>query len=118
VLLLGRVDYLVYVLPMLQKKSDHPFDDEEYITELKLDGIRLTLSKFNNQVKLYTRHKNHVTSRFPELQKVSTPDGTVLDGEIIVTAPDGKPEFEAMMVGKNLILSALVTTTSTITGCR
>jgi DNA ligase-1 len=82
---------------MLLHKIDHPIDDEQYITELKLDGIRLILSKFNNTIKLYTRHNNEVTSMFPELLNLDIPDGTVLDGEIIVTDTQGKPDFEAMM---------------------
>jgi DNA ligase 1 len=82
---------------MLLHKIDHPFDDDKYITELKLDGIRLILSKFNNTIKLYTRHNNEVTSKFPELLHLDIPDGTVLDGEIIVTDTHGRPDFEAMM---------------------
>lgn len=82
---------------MLLHKSDRPFDDNEYITELKLDGIRLILSKFNGAIKLYTRHHNEVTSKFPELLQLDIPEGTVLDGEIIVTDSQGKPDFEAMM---------------------
>lgn len=82
---------------MLLHKSEQPFEDIEFITELKLDGIRLILSKFNNQIKLYTRHNNEVTSKFPELLQIDIPDGTVLDGEIIVPGKDGKPDFEAMM---------------------
>ncbi len=57
-----------------------------------MDGIRLILSKFNNKVRLYTRHNNEVTSKFPELLDIDIPDGTVLDGEVIVTA-----YFESMM---------------------
>jgi DNA ligase-1 len=87
----------LFISPMLLHKASHPFDDDEYITELKLDGIRLILSKFNNTIKLYTRHNNEVTSKFPELLNLDIPDGTVLDGEIIVTDPQGKPDFEAMM---------------------
>jgi DNA ligase 1 len=68
---------------MLLTKTDHPFDDDEYITELKLDGIRLILSKFNNQIKLYTRHNNEVTSKFSELLNLDIPNGVILDGEII-----------------------------------
>src|SRR5207253_11207065 len=34
---------------------------------------------------------------FPELLHLDIPDGTVLDGEIIVTDTHGKPDFEAMM---------------------
>ncbi|MBX9972532.1 RNA ligase family protein [Cytobacillus firmus] len=87
----------MFVSPMLLHKSEQPFEDTEFITELKLDGIRLILSKFNNQIKLYTRHHNEVTAKFPELQNIDLPEGTVLDGEIIVTDNDGKPVFEAMM---------------------
>lgn len=68
------------ISPMLLQKSDHPFDDDEYITELKLDGIRLILSKFNGSIKLYTRHHNEVTYKFPELLHLDIPDGTVLMG--------------------------------------
>lgn len=70
---------------MLLQTIDHPFDDDSFITELKLDGIRLIFTKINNKVKLYTRHNNEVTARFPELLTIDIPNGTVLDGEIIVT---------------------------------
>lgn len=82
---------------MLLQRTEQPFDDESFITELKLDGIRLILSKFDNKVQLYTRHNNEVTAKFPELLTIDIPDGTVLDGEIIVTDLTGKPDFEAMM---------------------
>lgn len=36
--LLGGI--FMFVSPMLLQKSNHPFDDEFYITELKVDGIR------------------------------------------------------------------------------
>ena len=87
----------MFFSPMLLQKSEQPFDDESYITELKLDGIRLILSKFDNKVKLYTRHKNEVTAKFKELLNIDIPNGTVLDGEIIVSDSSGKPDFEAMM---------------------
>ncbi|MDQ6600747.1 ATP-dependent DNA ligase [Bacillus salipaludis] len=87
----------MFVSPMLLHKTDCPFDDDEYITELKLDGIRLILSKFDDKVRLYTRHNNEVTAKFPELLSIDIPNGTVIDGEIIVTDSEGKPDFEAMM---------------------
>ena len=95
-ILLIEVFYM-FISPMLLHKSDHPFDDEKYITELKLDGIRLILSKFDNKVRLYTRHKNEVTSKFPELLDIDIPNGTVIDGELIVPGDNEKPDFEAMM---------------------
>jgi DNA ligase 1 len=82
---------------MLLERVPEPFDDDNYITELKLDGIRLTLSKFDGITKLYTRHKNEVTAKFKELLLLDLPDGIVLDGEIIVPGQNGKPDFESMM---------------------
>jgi DNA ligase 1 len=82
---------------MLLHKSDHPFEDDNYITELKLDGFRAILTKFDNKVKIYTRHKNDITSKFPELVNLPLPNGIVLDGEIIVTDNNGRPDFEAVM---------------------
>ncbi|MFE4354210.1 ATP-dependent DNA ligase [Peribacillus butanolivorans] len=87
----------MFISPMLLHKTEQPFEDDDFITELKLDGIRLILSKFDDQIKLYTRHNNEVTTKFPELLQLDIPDGTILDGEIIVTDQQGKPDFEAMM---------------------
>lgn len=64
---------------MLLQKVDEPFDNDEWLTELKLDGIRLLVSKWNNKIKCYTRHNNEVTFLFSELQSLNIPDGTILD---------------------------------------
>jgi DNA ligase 1 len=87
---------LCVCITILLQRSEQPFD-YSYITELKLDGIRLILSKIDNKIWLYTRHNNEVTAKFPELLTIDIPAGTVLDGEIIVTDPAGKPDFEAVM---------------------
>ncbi|MGG0053002.1 ATP-dependent DNA ligase, partial [Bacillus atrophaeus] len=65
----------MFVSPMLLHSIKEPelFDDENYITELKFDGIRLIFSKFDNQIKLYTRHNNEVTNKFPELLDLDIP---------------------------------------------
>ncbi|CRK84688.1 RNA ligase family protein [Neobacillus massiliamazoniensis] len=87
----------MFVSPMLLHKSDHSFDDDSYITELKLDGFRTIWTKFDNKVKIYTRHNTEITSMFPELTRFPFPNGTVLDGEIIVADLQGRPDFEAVM---------------------
>ncbi|MCP1495094.1 hypothetical protein J2Y73_005125 [Peribacillus frigoritolerans] len=40
----------MFVSPMLLHKIDNAFTNENYNTELKIDGIRLILSKFVNRV--------------------------------------------------------------------
>jgi len=78
-------------------KKDNYKNNPFFYSEMKLDGIRLLLTKFNGRIRLYTRHGNECSDQFPELKNISSiPDGTILDGEIIVTR-NGSPCFESMM---------------------
>ena len=86
----------MFISPMLLHKVDSPFDDDEWLSELKLDGIRFLYSTMSG-VNFYTRHDNEVTERFPELITSQIPKGTILDGEIIISDEDGKPDFEELM---------------------
>jgi len=52
----------MFINPMLLHKVDSPFDDAEWLSELKLDGIRLLYSTMNDS-NFYTRHGNEVTER-------------------------------------------------------
>ncbi len=58
----------------------------DWVVEWKWDGIRAQLVKRAGQVWLWSRGEELVTDRFPELAAmgVAVPDGTVLDGEIVV----------------------------------
>ncbi|MHB0943382.1 ATP-dependent DNA ligase [Paenibacillus sp. ALE1] len=89
----------MFVSPMLLHKADNnePFNSNLHLTELKLDGIRLLVDT-RDRVRLYTRHNNEVTGKFPELvDNVPIESGTTLDGELIVTDSEGKPNFESVM---------------------
>jgi DNA ligase 1 len=98
-LVLERGEFvLTFISPMLLHKSDQPFDSVDYLTELKLDGIRLIYSvDSTGKVRLYSRHNNELTAKFPELHSLDLPPGTTLDGELIVSDAAGKPDFEAVM---------------------
>ena len=65
----------------------------DWIVEWKWDGIRAQLVKRAGQVWLWSRGEELVTERFPELAAMGAalPDGTVLDGEIVVWR--GNPEL-------------------------
>jgi DNA ligase-1 len=58
----------------------------DWIVEWKWDGIRAQLVRRAGQVWLWSRGEELVTERFPELAAMgqALPDGTVLDGEIVV----------------------------------
>ncbi len=81
---------------MLLHKTDQPFNDDDYVSEPKMDRFRLIYSYIEDK-KLYTRHKTDVTNRFPELINLNIPKGTVLDVEMVITDTSGKPDFEAVM---------------------
>ena len=57
-----------------------------WLIEWKWDGIRAQLVKRDGQVSVWTRGEELVSDRYPELQAMglNLPDGTVLDGEILV----------------------------------
>ena len=59
---------------------------EAWLVEWKWDGIRAQLVKRGGVVNLWSRGEELVTERFPELVAMGDvlPDGTVLDGEIVV----------------------------------
>jgi DNA ligase-1 len=76
--------------------NNEPYNKKDHAAFLKLDGIRLIVSNLD-ELKLYTRHNNDVTAKFPELYNVPFEKGTILDGELIVSDRQGKPDFEAMM---------------------
>jgi len=61
--------------------------------EWKWDGIRAQLVQRGGQVWLWSRGEELVTERYPELANAgqAMPDGTVLDGEILVWK-DGQPQ--------------------------
>ena len=67
----------------------------EWIVEWKWDGIRAQLVKRAGVVSLWSRGEELVTDRFPELAVMgeALPDGTVLDGEIVVWREDRVQPF-------------------------
>ena len=58
----------------------------DWLVEWKFDGIRAQLIKRAGQVWIWSRGEELLTDRFPEITRLaqSLPDGTVLDGEVLV----------------------------------
>jgi DNA ligase-1 len=59
---------------------------EDWLVEWKYDGIRAQIVKRAGQVWIWSRGEDLITERFPEVAALAQPlpDGTVLDGEIVV----------------------------------
>ena len=62
----------------------------DWLVEWKWDGIRAQLVKRDDQLWIWSRGEELVTERFPELGALGQhlPDGTVIDGEIVVWKED------------------------------
>lgn len=74
----------MYMSPMLLDRSERPFNDDRYIFEPKVDGIRAILSRSKGETRIWTPDRTEITMNFPELwyPQVSMED-IVLDGEIV-----------------------------------
>ncbi|WDZ98300.1 ATP-dependent DNA ligase [Herbaspirillum sp. WKF16] len=76
----------------------HPLPDdprtlgtlERWQVEWKYDGIRAQLVRRRGVGWLWSRGEELIGERFPELAALALPDGTVLDGEIVIVRP-GEP---------------------------
>jgi DNA ligase-1 len=64
---------------------------EGWQAEWKYDGIRAQLVRRGAQNYLWSRGEDLITERFPELAEVRLPEGTVVDGEVLIWSADGAP---------------------------
>jgi DNA ligase D-like protein (predicted ligase)/DNA ligase D-like protein (predicted 3'-phosphoesterase) len=83
--------------PMLAKTAEAPFSSQDWIFEVKWDGIRAIAYVDKQQLSLQTRNQKELKTFFPELQELTALiDDAVLDGEIIVMS-DGKVDFQTLL---------------------
>src|SRR5919107_4324183 len=57
------------------------------VYELKWDGYRLVIVHDGSRARLWSRNRNELTDRFPDVADAATeqvPPGTVLDGEVVI----------------------------------
>lgn len=82
---------------MLLYEKDIPFDNKNYLYELKFDGFRATVHVSPTYLKIYSRNGTDLTKLYPELQslKTITKENTIFDGEIIAFDED-KPSFHIL----------------------
>ncbi len=85
---------------------------QQWIVEWKWDGIRAQLVKRGGQAWLWSRGEELVTERFPELAQMgqALPDGTVLDGEIVVWRHDRVQPFAELQkrIGRKAVSARLM----------
>ncbi|MDB5824410.1 MAG: ATP-dependent ligase [Herminiimonas sp.] len=66
---------------------------ESWQAEWKYDGIRAQLVRRDAQSWLWSRGEDLISERFPEISAIPLPDGSVIDGEILVWRNDAPAAF-------------------------
>ena len=94
------------IAPMLAGTADDIIEALESLTgdvafEWKMDGARIQVHKLRDEVRIFTRNLNDVTSAIPEIAagaRMLPAEQLVLDGEAIAFAPSGRPHsFQTTM---------------------
>ncbi|MDD4188442.1 MAG: RNA ligase family protein [Bacilli bacterium] len=83
------------ISPMLLSEIKNPFDDSNYLFELKIDGVRALIIINNNKLIIKNKLGVDITYRYPEFQKLKFNKNIIFDGEI-ASLVDGKPSFEKL----------------------
>ncbi len=83
---------------MLAKETDVPFDDKDWLFEIKWDGYRAICEKNKNDILLYSRNGISFLSSYPIVadQLLQIKEDVVIDGEIAVINDAGKPDFQLL----------------------
>jgi bifunctional non-homologous end joining protein LigD len=87
------------VHPMLATSIEKPFDDLEWLFEIKWDGYRAVSFLQDGKVRLVSRNQNDLTGEFPELHELSKlikAKNAVLDGEVVALDEQGRASFSLM----------------------
>jgi bifunctional non-homologous end joining protein LigD len=87
------------VHPMLATSVEKPFDDPEWLFEIKWDGYRAVSFLQDGKVRLVSRNQNELTREFPELHELSKlikAKNAVLDGEVVALDEQGRASFSLM----------------------
>jgi bifunctional non-homologous end joining protein LigD len=85
--------------PMLATLVDKPFDDDEWLFEIKWDGYRAVAFLDEGKVRLVSRNLNDLTGEYPELRDLAEyvrARRAILDGEVVALDEQGRASFSLM----------------------
>ncbi|HEU0110512.1 MAG TPA: DNA ligase D [Flavisolibacter sp.] len=93
----------VNVIPMLATLINEPFDNDDWIFEIKWDGYRAVAACNNKKVELSSRNLSQFTERYAPvthaLQQLQLK--AVLDGEIVAVNEKGMADFQMLQNWQN-----------------
>jgi bifunctional non-homologous end joining protein LigD len=85
-----------FVEPMTATLADRPFNDPDWLFEVKWDGYRVQAHVRDKRVALYTRRGHDAAEYFPELAGPATwldARQAIVDGEVVALDAGGRPDF-------------------------
>jgi DNA ligase-1 len=80
----GGQPYPFFLAHQLQGEPAALGELADWQVEWKYDGIRAQLVRRSGQNYLWSRGEDLITERFPEIASIRLPEGTVIDGEVLV----------------------------------
>jgi len=96
--------------PMQAASAEAPFSSPDYLFEVKWDGLRCIVFKDpEGHVHLQDRGLHDITADVPEVVAAAKriPPGSVIDGELVATDKDGRPDYprlrERLLGGASLM---------------
>lgn len=87
-----------FIIPMLAKTTAKPFDDKDWIFEIKWDGYRAIADLSTEDIQLYSRNGLSFAEKFPKIIKnlAKQKAKMIFDGEIVALNKNGEPNFQAL----------------------
>ena len=107
----GGQPYPFFLAHQLQGEPAALGDMNDWQVEWKYDGIRAQLVRRGGQNYLWSRGEDLITERFPELAGLSLPEGTVIDGEVLIwTTGDAPAPFADLQkrIGRKTLSAKLL----------
>ncbi|HEY1006443.1 MAG TPA: DNA ligase D [Sphingobacteriaceae bacterium] len=84
--------------PMLATLVREPFDDPDWLFEVKFDGYRVQAHAIRREYRLYSRSRLDYTDQYAavaeELQRIG--HEVILDGEVVLLNDRGHPDFDGL----------------------
>jgi bifunctional non-homologous end joining protein LigD len=96
--------------PMLATLVDAPFDNDDWLYEIKWDGYRSVIFFNENgkgSIRMVSRNQNDQTADFSELHEVANQlncERCILDGEIVAVDENGRASFSSIQQRSGLSL--------------
>ncbi len=87
------------IRPMLATLIDKPFDDDNWLYEIKWDGYRAVTFLDGKSMRLVSRNQNDLTGAYPEVHDIPrfvNARTAILDGEIVALDDEGRSSFSLM----------------------